>query len=386
MTEIAVRKELLVWARKHRGLSVDEAAEKLSVTPEEVLALESGAAKLNLTMFRRYSERFRVPLATLLRQTAPPPPVKPRDFRTTDGRPAKLGFEALLAVSYAETVEHQILELVDAHAAPAAPVLPRLSLGEDAAVAGERERQRLGVSVARQFGWSTDEAFRMWRTLIEGVGAYVLQRKFALDDCKGFTLFRDPNAPIIMLNKSETYEPAKIFTLVHEYAHLLLRQPGISDLNDANPVEAFCNRFAAGFLIPRGALMELLQNWPDEPVEWARGKVTDWARKLKVSQQALALRLEELGLAPAGFYGRLIAQQQHVLRTDAEGGNYVLTQVSEVGYRFTNAVLDAEDAAKISTVEASDMLAIAPRHFGVIKDRLEQQFATAGVGVGGVHR
>ena len=103
MTEIAVRTEMLVWARKHRGLSVDEAAEKLSVTPEDVLALEAGTTKLTLTLFRRYSERLRVPLATLLRQTPPPAPAKPRDFRTTEGRPAKLGFETLVAVSYAQT-------------------------------------------------------------------------------------------------------------------------------------------------------------------------------------------------------------------------------------------------------------------------------------------
>lgn len=381
MTQIAVKKELLTWAREFRGLSVEEAAERLSITAEEIRAFEGGAP-LNLTLFRRYAERFRIPLATFLRHTPPPTPPAPVDFRTYDGRAATLSFDARLAISYAYTVEQNILELVEANAAPPTPILPRLSLKSDAAEAGERERRRLGIGHAAQLTWQAGEAFRLWRTIIEGAGVYVLQRKFELEDCKGFTIFREQNAPLIMINKTESYDPAKIFTLVHEYAHILLRQPGISDLNDRNPVEAYCNRFAAGFLMPRALLMEMLPYWPDEPVQWSFHDIGHWARRLKVSQQALALRLEQLGVAPVGFYQLLLEQQAHAGTREGEGGNYVSTQVSEIGYRFTQAVLNAEDAARISASEASEMLDLAPRHFAVVKDRLDEQFINVGAGLG----
>jgi hypothetical protein len=52
----------------------------------------------------------------------------------------------------------------------------------------------------------------------------------------------------------------------------------------------------------------------DHPVEWERANIRDWARQLKVSQQALALRLQEAGLAPDDFYARFVAGQRHVER------------------------------------------------------------------------
>ena len=110
-----------------------------------------------------------------------------------------------------------------------------------------------------------------------------------------------------------------------------------------------------------------------------------WARRLKVSQQALALRLEQLGVAPIGFYASLVDQQAHANAREGEGGNAVSTQVSEIGYRYTRVVLVAEDSARISATEASEMLDVAPKHFAMIKDRLDQQFVNVGAGLGALH-
>ncbi|SNS24565.1 Zn-dependent peptidase ImmA, M78 family [Sphingomonas laterariae] len=374
---------MLTWAREYRGLSIEDAAERLLIEVETLAALEAGVTKLNLTQFRRYSEKLRIPLATLLRQTPPPLPPTPLDFRTFSGARPSLGFDVRLAISYAYTVEQNILELVDAHAAPRRGELPVVGLGADPDRAGERERQRLGVSAEAQLSWQWGDAFRNWRTILEGAGVYVLQQKFDLEDCRGFTVFRNPDAPIIMLNKAEQYDSAKIYSLLHEYAHLLLRQPGLSDLGEKHPVEAFCNRFAAGFLMPRSLLKEVLPYWPDSPVDWDRDLIAHYARRIKVSQQALALRLEQLGLAPAGFFARLVGQQKVSDSRSSPGGNYVSTQVSEVGYRFTTAVLNAADADRITTAEAAEMLSLAPKHFGMLKDRLDRQLAD--VGFGAVH-
>ena len=132
---------------------------------------------------------------------------------------------------------------------------PRISLTDDAAVAGERERRRLGIGVDDQFALKTkSKAFRFWRGHLEKSGVSVFQQKFSIDDCRGFSLYDNANAPCIVVNKDDTAEVAKIFTLIHEYCHLLVREPGVSDHDARNPIEAFCNRFAAGFLIPTPSL------------------------------------------------------------------------------------------------------------------------------------
>lgn len=383
MTSIPVKKEMLVWARELRGLTVEEAAEKLDLDVEKLLALEDGTAKLNLTQYRNYAQKLRIPLGTLLRRTPPPVPPLPRDFRTFEGRGPTVGFETRLAISYAYMIEQNVLELVEAEAAPPTPFLPKIRLAQDPAMAGEQERMRLGVTAAKQLGWSGEQAFRCWRTIIELSGVFVLQQKFELDDCRGFTIFRDANVPIIMLNKNERFDTAKSFTLAHEYCHLLLRQPGLSDLSDGNNVEAYCNRFAGGFLMPRTLLMEILPFWPDEAVMWDFGLIATLARRLKVSQQALALRLEQVGVAPKGFFARLVIDQA-LRQAGGNGGNYNSTQVSEIGYRFASLVLGAAEARHIGSAEASEMLAIAPRYFAELKERLDQQFINVGAGADGL--
>src|SRR5262249_13338710 len=53
---------------------------------------------------------------------------------------------------------------------------------------------------------------------------------------------------------------------------------------------------------------------------------------LKVSAQALAIRLEELGRAKPGFNARVIRKPT---KKKAPGGGYVRTRLSEIGGRFT---------------------------------------------------
>jgi len=57
-----------------------------------------------------------------------------------------------------------------------------------------------------------------------------------------------------LCNDRESTEGAKIFTFLHEYCHLLLRRTGISDEQNGNRIEKFCNQFAASCLIPQAQL------------------------------------------------------------------------------------------------------------------------------------
>jgi Zn-dependent peptidase ImmA (M78 family) len=383
MTVMPVTPALITWAREHRGLELKEAADLLGITEAELREYENGKP-INLTMFRKISDTFRIPRATLLRRTRPNVAPMPRDFRSIAGRGARIGFETRLAVDYARTLAANIIELVESGIGPDTPVLPRITLDQDAAEAGERERERLGVPVVDQIEWNFKDAFNNWRAIIERTGCYVLFQKFDLEESKGFALYDNKNTPIIMISKAEEYDPARTFTLIHEYCHLLLREPGISDQNMTDPVEAFCNRFAGGFLLPRVALRAVLPRWPREPVEWARKDIREWARRLKVSQQALALRLESIGIAPRGFFDHIVAGQQKTELTKSKGGNYVNTQAFEMGNRYVLAILGAAERGEIGPSEAAEMTQLAPKHFEKVRAQADSRFEFAGAVGGGL--
>jgi len=124
-------------------------------------------------------------------------------------------------------------------------------------------------------------------------------------ELSGFSILRDDLAAIC-INDREPIEGAKIFTLFHEYCHLLLRQTGISDENNSNEIERFCNSFAASFLIPRNPLIEAIGG-VQTPCEFSDADVKRLSARFRVSNSAMALRLEKTGLAPTGFYAKRTA-------------------------------------------------------------------------------
>ena len=310
----------------------------------------------------------------------PPPkePPLPRDFRTFDGQRPGYGFDFLVAVSNVRSLQHElhILSLEDDDFTY--PDLPRYSRTDDPEKRGEQERRRVGVTVVEQLGWPASEGFARWRAVLERQGITVYLQKFALDDSRGFPLMENENLAAIVINKSELYERARTFTLIHEFAHLLIREPGVSDLKFKHPVEAFCNRFAAAFLMPAEALRAVLPSWPNAPVDWDRDTIRWCASRLKVSQMALALRLQEMGLAPSNFYRRFNWGSGFTPpKRESSGGSYVATRLSELGSRYAGAFLDAVDRGTIDRVAGAQALGLSDDHFGKVRDYVERRRTAA---------
>lgn len=252
----------------------------------------------------------------------------------------------------------------DADFAP--PQLPKIDLSDDAEAAGERERRRLNVSVNVQFEWSdAGDAFRHWRNHAESNGVLVFQQKFPLKEGRGFSLFDSPNTPVAVINKDETADTAKCFTLWHEYCHLLLRRPGVSDEGDSD-VEVFCNSFAAAFLVPTEALRELIGIWPNEPTEWTNDQIARWATRLKVSRYALALRLEHKGLAPKGFAQRYRGSRSNP-RVPGKGDG-VKTRLSELGSSYLGRVVAAFDRNAIDEVRVVEAVGLGAERIGAVRE------------------
>ena len=359
MTFIPVKGVVLEWARNFRGLSKTDAAERLGIEVGELEDFENERVYPSLTQFENFAAKYRLPQATLFLQNAPEVPPEPVDFRSVDGKRARVhSFDFKIALSDVRNLLFQIEKVTADDEEFVPPDLPRLKINDDAAVAGERERRRIGITVDEQLGWKSTKGFANWRTALEKQGVLVFQAKFPIKDGRGFSLYETRGAPTIIVNKDDTTDVAKSFTIWHEYAHLLLRQPGISDLNPSNPTEEFCNRFAAAFLIPTEALRALLPVWPNSPVEWENKKIKWWASRLKVSQRALAIRLEQLGLAPKGFGNKFIWGAPKA-RKKRPGGDQIATHLSEIGFAYTDRIISALDRGAIDRVAAIEALGLS---------------------------
>lgn len=388
---IPVAPKMLEWARNLRGFSIEDAADHLGMPIEDLKAYESeiDPKPVNKGVFQRFARKYRLPEATLTRPNPPPFPPRPKDHRTFDGRPAVLSFETLVTVSRVQEYLHNLADLISDLPELGLPEPPSYNLSDDPSAVAHQERSRIGVTIDEQLEWQDpSEAFRRWRGILESTGTPVFTGKFPVDDCRGFSLIEDSGLHAIVVNAREKAPGARVFSLLHEYGHILTRDPGVSDTNfaESNSAEAFCNRFAAEFLMPEEGLRRILFDWPSSPRDWSDQQLYQIATALSVTRQALALRLEQMGLAHVGFYRVYIERQpdwkMEVPKKESKGkqrGNYITQLVYELGYQYIVSVFNALDHRLISNVRASQLLKIKPASFNSVKERIKRQRTRYGI-------
>lgn len=129
---------------------------------------------------------------------------------------------------------------------------------------------------------------------------------------RGFSLW-DGDAPLIAVNSAWNY-PARVYTLFHEYGHLLTRtnsvcvERGPKVSRPTDPAERWCEEFAAAALLPWSAVAALLK----ERFAWSPGDKIQTlnvpraiANAFKVSWRAATIRLIERGVATWGLYSAI---------------------------------------------------------------------------------
>jgi Zn-dependent peptidase ImmA (M78 family) len=133
--------------------------------------------------------------------------------------------------------------------------------------------------------------------------------------CRGFSIW-DDFAPLAAVN---TYfrGTARIFSMLHEYGHLLTRSSsacleharGHRLAKTADATERWCEEFAAAVLLPERAVRRILK----AELGWQGGRITNLddassaAKRFKVSLRAMVIRLIEMDAAEWDLYRKIPA-------------------------------------------------------------------------------
>ena len=194
-----------------------------------------------------------------------------------------------------------------------------------------------------------------------------------VEEVRGFSLF-EANRPVIVLNQSDALS-ARIFTLFHEYCHLLLAQPGIclpeeGVFTHGRKVEPYCNRFAAALLVPATDLQEQ----PRVNVPLDKG-IASLAHRYWVSRPVILGRMRTLGALSARAYqeamGRLSQKPSRAPRPRKGGPSMVNRVFSERGRTFVSMVMDAMARDVITINDATSYLGIKLKHLQKVAARIE---------------
>jgi len=368
---VGVKPSVMEWARESIGLTIPEVSRRLNIGESTITEWETGDKKPTLNTLKKLTSLYKRPLAIFFLPTPPLEPPLPTDYRVLpEEKRRPLTKQALLAIRRARYLQSVVTELLKEE--PAVGILPafeRVSLNDDPEFVAERQRTKLGISPTYQESFrSVYDAFGRWREVLENQRILVLQSRMSVGEARGFSLI-DNLIPVISVNISDSIS-ARIFTLFHEYAHILTRVSGICTPENILPydtttqiIERFCNYFAGAFLVPRNALEQDISTREIR----RRGTIDNsllyqTANRFRVSAQVVLRRLLICEFINRSQYqvklDELELQKRPPKRKRGFGMSTPKRCLTENGRLFTAITLAAKERDSITYSDLADYLAI----------------------------
>jgi len=384
-TDLApVTPAVLRWARESVGASVDDAAKRAGVTEERIRDWEAGEAEPTLAKLRMLAKLYQRPLSVFFLPKPPTAFEAMRDFRRMETGQDHSWSRALHKV-YRRALDQQVIaaELMEADGEIHQSAVPRATVDVAPENAGGVAREALAVTLTSQFSWRRpEEALTGWIEAVEALGVYVLRTsEVAMEEMRGFSISNGP-IPIAVINALD-WPRGQVFTLLHEFAHLMLREGGLCDLleptsGQARQVEVWCNAVAAATLMPAESFLDNEVLLPGGVRDWDDDVIAQLSGRWGTSREAVVRRLVTLGRATMAFYLQKRAEYQRAYaevreeererRKQAKGGPppYRMT-VRDRGKPYVRLVLDAYQRDKITASSLSNLLALKLKYLTALE-------------------
>jgi Zn-dependent peptidase ImmA (M78 family) len=370
-----VEPSVLRWARESVNLTALAAARKMKLPDNRVQEWEAGAVTPTIAQLRKAAEIYKRPLAVFFLPEPPADFDAMRDFRRHQGAGAGVWTPELHG-EYRRAIAQRdaAIELAEIDEAPPSTTW-RLDpvTGDDEEIAEAARDLLLGQSpLPLPAGTGTKfEHLNTWTAALEEAGILIMATsggRVVTTEMRAFSLYYDV-FPVIMVNGSDVAR-GRLFSLLHEYAHLLLHTGGlcdtITDTKATNPdrvLEARCNAIAAAVLMPRKLVLASAevrgrQGLPDS---WDYSSLKDAAAPFGVSAEAFARRLLTLGQISLSFYQArraefLAAYANEEDQSAAGGGNWYRTAARDLGKGFVRRIVDARRRRVIDSYMAASFL------------------------------
>lgn len=259
-TRVAVTQSVLSWALRRADRSGEEMAKRFPKLGEWM----SGDAQPSLPELEKFASFTHTSLGALV-MPEPPNEVLPiADMRTRQSTAIERPSGNLLdTIDRYQQFQDWYHEYAREEGAESLPFLGSVSTQDKPRAVARRVRELLLLDQVK--ATTTEQWRRDILKALEHVGVLVMMsgivgtnthRSLSTDEFRGFSLYDDV-APLIFVNIAKEPYCAQNFTLVHEFAHLLLGHSALSGGEyslGGSGEEAWCNRVAAIALLPDEAL------------------------------------------------------------------------------------------------------------------------------------
>lgn len=209
------------------------------------------------------------------------------------------------------------------------------------------------------------KAFKLLRERIESTGTIVMMngivgqnthRPLEPEEFRAFAL-TDSRAPLIFINRSDPSEAGRVFSLLHEFAHIwlgseeLYNDSGNSDL--VSPTEQLCNQVASEFLMPQSKF----------EAAWNRHDNLDNNRRIEILSKEFPVSYVSVALRAynSKFISRAVFEQtrndsvsawRETPHDKSSGGDYYKTKLSRIDSRLLDRIATSIAEGRTTYTEA----------------------------------
>lgn len=370
-----VEPSVLRWARESIDLTAVAAARKIGVPDNRVEEWESGETQPTIAQLRKAAETYKRSLAVFFLPVPPTGFDTLRDFRRHEGAAVGPWSQGLHEDYRRAHVQRELaLELYELEDV-SPPLTWRIDLmpSTNEELADAARRRLLDVTPLPLPGGSATvyDHLNTWVAALETAGVMVLasaKGRVPTSEMRAFSLYFDV-LPAIIVNGADAPR-GRLFSLLHEYAHLLLHTGGLCDITTdvaaTTPdrrLEARCNAIAAAILMPRAAVLVQPEVVRREHARgsWDYDSLATAAAPFGVSAEALLRRLLDLGRVDAAFYrarrGEFLARyEEEEGKPRSSGGDWYRNTVRDLGKGYVRQVADAYRRHVIDSYTAASYL------------------------------
>ena len=390
--EVNVKPKVLIWARESIGRTIEDVATRLNVSEKLVEMWESGEKNPTLNQVKTLSTYYKRPLAVFFLTEPPKESPLPKDFRTLPGEGVlPISPKTRLAIRRARRLQALTKELKGEFHTDIVRNIGRVTLSKDPENLAIKIRKLLNISTQAQFSWEKHtDALDQWKKSIENLNVLVFQMSMPLEELRAFSL-TDGDIPVIILNTKDTVT-ARIFSLWHEFGHLLLKKGGICDpirvemwefnkrivsSGEIRAVETFCNHFAGSILVTKDDLLNH-DNVKGErsPRVWSSRDLGRIAKDFNVSQEVILRRLLIFGRTSRKYYQRKHEEWETKAKKELErkkGGRRDPPKecLQQNGTPFVSLILESYRNDKITCSDVADYLDIHLKYLPKVEKLLE---------------
>lgn len=363
---------------KESGLSLEYMQDKVSPHFSEFL---SGQKEPTFNQKIKIAKQFDIPVGLLLIDKTVDRKISELKFRTINSESiAVRSLELTDTISEMEEKQDFLKNQIDY----SLDFVNKFSINDNFIKVANYARTVLNIKKDYYNSVTKKDQLKYLRNKLNRAGVFVFfngkirdntHRSLSIDEFRGFVLI-DDKAPLIFVNQKDTRN-GQVFTLLHEFTHLLIGDEeilGKQDYNkDFDEVEAFVNKVTAELLVPVTDFEKLYGDVHEQETN-IFANIVELANIFKVSEYVIARRMFDTKKINHNEYLQIINRlsQDYIdyqkKATNKSGGNYKNNLKFRMDNNFFQYVERALNENKISYTDAFNIVGVGYKGYRTLKE------------------